>query len=501
REQQEKKARARRKQFADDLDKISEKIKSDEPEERVRCLLEEMKGELAGVQESVQDPNVFVKSVLRIEKNALESLENIKSEYIVTKPRGTGLNKQLARDWVLYRNLYQQLSTTTFLNAEKEISNMISEIGACHAILLDKQLRFNEALSIKCGNTKQLSSKESKETRAKIKEVTGAVSDLILDLNREIENNIKQIQSEIAQINISKLDDVELIRKKEFYESRISEEFENAQHLMGDIRAQLDNISWIKTEDGTYITSMDERESLENELLTLREQIELDLELSQLGTAVSIIHHEFTNTITSIRRSMIRLKSWADFNDELVPLYRDIKNNFEQLDGYLTLFTPLNRRLYRKKIDLTGKEIAKYVLDIFKERLRRHEIKLKFKGAFLKKTISCYPSTLLPAIINVIDNAIFWLGRSLNHREILLDADEDALYISNNGEPLLDSDVLTGNIFEQGFTRKPGGRGMGLHISKEVLKREGFDISISEVKPDMKVTFKISVNNGTGENV
>jgi len=499
-EQQEKKARVRRKRFIDDLESVFEKINKGEPNEKVKNLLSETKNDLIGAQKSIEDPNTLVKSVLFIESEALKSLEGIKSEYIVTKPRGTGLNKQLARDWNHYQQLYQQLGETTFLNAEKEITKMVSEIGPNHAILLDRQQRFNEVLSVKFDNTRLLSVKESKETKEKIKEVSEQISGLIQELNREIDINIKQIQSEIVKINISEFDDTELIKKKEYYESRISEEFENAQRLMWDIRAQLDSISWTKTEDGAYITSMDEREVLENELLALREQVELDLELSQLGTAVSIIHHEFTNTITSIRRSMVRLKSWTDFNRELVPLYSDIKNNFEQLDGYLTLFTPLNRRLYRKKIELTGKEIAKYVNDVFKERLRRHDIKLSLKSAFLKKTVRCYPSTLLPAVINVVDNAIFWLGRASGPREISFDADEEALYISNNGEPLLNSDLLTGSIFEQGFTRKPGGRGMGLYISKEVLRREGFDITVAEVKPGMEVTFKISVKTEGNDN-
>ncbi|MCM1234957.1 MAG: hypothetical protein NC489_33075, partial [Ruminococcus flavefaciens] len=31
-------------------------------------------------------------------------------------------------------------------------------------------------------------------------------------------------------------------------------------------------------------------------------------------------------------------------------------------------------------------------------------------------------------------------------------------------------------IFERGFTTKPGGRGLGLFISKQVLNQENFDI-------------------------
>ena len=38
-------------------------------------------------------------------------------------------------------------------------------------------------------------------------------------------------------------------------------------------------------------------------------------------------------------------------------------------------------------------------------------------------------------------------------------------------------------IFELGFTRKPGGRGLGLYISKDVLNREHFELKVSD-NPD-----------------
>ena len=34
------------------------------------------------------------------------------------------------------------------------------------------------------------------------------------------------------------------------------------------------------------------------------------------------------------------------------------------------------------------------------------------------------------------------------------------------------------SIFEFGFSRKPGGRGMGLHIGRESLRRIGFDLKL-----------------------
>ena len=33
-------------------------------------------------------------------------------------------------------------------------------------------------------------------------------------------------------------------------------------------------------------------------------------------------------------------------------------------------------------------------------------------------------------------------------------------------------------IFEQGFSRKPGGRGLGLYISRKVLQKEGMKLEL-----------------------
>ena len=44
-------------------------------------------------------------------------------------------------------------------------------------------------------------------------------------------------------------------------------------------------------------------------------------------------------------------------------------------------------------------------------------------------------------------------------------------------------------IFEFGFSRKPGGRGMGLHIGREGLRRVGFDLQL--IDRDEGATFGI----------
>ena len=76
-----------------------------------------------------------------------------------------------------------------------------------------------------------------------------------------------------------------------------------------------------------------------------------------------------------------------------------------------------------------------------------------------------------------MDNAIFWLQRIRDRpREIILDTDRDDLLVRDNGPGVSSRDRE--NIFAMNFSRKPGGRGMGLHISRATLSRVGLRLTL-----------------------
>ncbi len=234
---------------------------------------------------------------------------------------------------------------------------------------------------------------------------------------------------------------------------------------------------------------MDVSAALDDRLLALEERAEADLELAQLGLSVQVINHEFGASIQAVRENIRRLKGWADLNPDLVDVYQGIRSSFDHLDGYLTLFTPLQKRLYRRPISISGADIYKFLMDVFRERLAKEGVILNASDEFLEHRISGYPSTFFPAIINLVDNAFFWLDRAPQPRQILLSVDGDAILVSNNGPEVSERDQTS--IFELGFTRKPGGRGLGLHIARQALNRDGFSLQLRAPLDGMNVTFSI----------
>ena len=203
--------------------------------------------------------------------------------------------------------------------------------------------------------------------------------------------------------------------------------------------------------------------------------------MTQLGAAIEVINHEFDASIRSVRSSLRRLKSWADLNPGLRELHDDIRTSFEHLDGYLTLFTPLQRRLYRQEVEIRGSAIVRFLTDLFRERLRRHDVHLESTSRFDGHTFTGYPSTFYPVFVNLVDNSLFWLSDQPQPRQVVLDVVDGSMVVSDSGPGIRERDWES--IFELGFTRKPNGRGLGLYISREVLRRVGYTIDVQESGP------------------
>ncbi|PCJ07938.1 MAG: hypothetical protein COB16_09645 [Rhodobacteraceae bacterium] len=107
-----------------------------------------------------------------------------------------------------------------------------------------------------------------------------------------------------------------------------------------------------------------------------------------------------------------------------------------------------------------------------------------------------YRSSLYPAFVNIVDNAIFWLQQSRSEiSRIELRKDGDDFLICNNGPSISPRDRE--NIFSLNFSRKPGGQGMGLYISKEAISKMGLELSLDENSQKYGVTFRISPKNAS----
>lgn len=197
--------------------------------------------------------------------------------------------------------------------------------------------------------------------------------------------------------------------------------------------------------------------------------------LAQLGIAVEIINHELNSMYGQVSTSINTISKYLSNTAESQKHYKYLKNAFEHLDSKYKSLNPLYRKARRTKQYVKGSELKNYLINFFEESFNEDKIFLNSTKEFDLSETYTFESVLLPALINVINNAIYWL-RSVNNRTILLDYEPSTktIIICNSGPSIKESKL--GEIFELFYTRRPKGRGIGLYLSKDILNTVGLDI-------------------------
>ena len=216
------------------------------------------------------------------------------------------------------------------------------------------------------------------------------------------------------------------------------------------------------------------------EIVELRAHADAQLELVQLGMALAVVDHEFQATVSSIRSDVRRVGAWAKKNPQLVRLYEDLRRDIDHLESYLTLLTPMQRRLRRTPTTIKGSDISRYLDELFRDRLADVGVEIRPSREFQAARLEGYTSTFYPVFINLVDNSLYWIQRdsAVSTQVIELDKRGDTLVYRDSG-PGIAAD-LADRVFDFGFTTKPGGSGLGLAIASQVLERAGWSIHLGD---------------------
>ena len=489
RHKQAKRVRRRREDFRNSLQKVFTVIDDLQTEQKAEESLSALQRNVSKVLASDTPDHQKASLLMRHEKEARNQLHELRKNLTVTKPRGVGLPRDLMNEWNSYLIQMERLTAEVFKPFEAKIETYISRAARRAEIPLDDAVRLDSAVSNYKSNAlktvrrlrgdvdtlvQDIATTVKKETRGSLKALNHTIDDVMAELER-MQRGPKS-QGGIAEV-------------RENLVGKIVSVSETEKEKLERLRVQLNQVERIWDQDG--YDSSELAEAFEEELIELRARSDSDLELAQVGMALNTISHEFDKTVGALRNGLRRLKAWVDANPELNDLYRDLRTSFDHLDEYLTLFTPLDRRLHRTKINITGKNIYDFLSGLFQVRLKRHNVKLTPTDAFLNASISCYPSSLYPPFVNLVDNAIFWLQQNRDLvREITLDSEGDTLLVRDNGPGVSARDRE--NIFTRSFSRKPGGRGMGLPISRETLSRVDLRLTLAPASGYLGAVFRIS---------
>ena len=450
-----KEASQQRGSLARKLNAFFEQTTLNRPATEAVALEERTKERLAAVAANTAlDPDRAADELLRIEAEVRQAVETLQARYLVRKSAALGLTKPLLRDWASYREQYEKLGTEVFEplvgNIEKALSDVTEEFG----IPLDKRRRLDEALQ-------EAATRSARQVDASVKSLDQQVATVAAAMKARgrqavlsLSNLVTEVRSEFASTNLENLPGEQAMQVGARLRKQMAIEADLCAEALTRFQERLASVLEEDRERGTQEELLG---ALEEKVESLTDELDKYIELAQMGLAINVVQHDFGAAIETIRTRIVSLQPWAKANEDLADLYSTLRAAFEHLDAHLTLFLPLNRRIYRGKVFVRGENIALFLSSLLGRKLEGTEIRIEATDAFREYEIECYPSTFYPVFLNLADNAIHWIRESgIRPGLVLLDAQGRDLLVSDNGGGIAERDRAA--VFDYGFTRKLEGR-------------------------------------------
>lgn len=488
-ERQQKRATAKRVKFARGLETFFGEVNSGLPEAEVGTLRQLTHSRMEAASK-LADKDKAAAALIRAEKDAVARLLEVRQKYDRKKPAGIALTRDLGRSWDAYQLEKSRLDRDVFRPFEDDIAQTLGAVATQARLYIDQRKRLEDRIRALATERHRDLDEAVKQARDTASETRNTVFEITQKALSSLDGTIKTIEADLNRTNLDLMEPDQIEDMRKGWETQLNEIEGRHRDALTAARDMLASLAEnLRSSDGEEPAQI--MEAMEERMLALEEQADDDFEMVQLGLAVAIINHEFAAAIKNVRRSVQELGQISRRSDALRPLYQAIRSNFEHLDGHLNLFTPLQRRLYRSTQAISGKSIKNYITDLFSNRFERHKIALDCTPAFLSTEIDCYPSTLYPVFINLVDNAIFWLANvEAAPRTVRLDAEAGRLIIANNGPAIEERDRE--KVFERGFSRRPGGRGLGLFIARKALQTEAMNLELAAAPVGFGVAFHIA---------
>lgn len=489
RKKREKQSTTKKNKFGTQLATFFDKIDAGKLTLTVVDIISDFKDKVDVELSGKKSSKMKALAIGRIEKETMAELDKVRKSSVISKPRGVGLNSELLNNWQAYQAEFNQLSKKVFLPADQQVGEIITRVVKENKLDLKPGLRLNAAVRKYSNDTVSSIKSLRTQTEETLTDLTRSVRETTKDSFRNVSKVVDEVLVDLEEMETAPQAEFNFSAEREAFEKIVGTAFEEESEKLRKLASQLEAVLASTQSDGSDMVEI--TEALEEEVVALRERQDIDFELAQIGMALNTINHEFGKTAGGLRDGFRRLKSWSNANPDLKRLYEDMRANFDHLDNYLSLFNPLDRRLQRNAVDIKGSEIFRFVSDLFEKRLVRHNIRLIADEAFKQHVVHGYQADFYPVFVNLIDNAIYWASTGKNEDGLIeLVEDGGDLCVRDNGRGVSSIDVR--NIFEMNFTRKPGGRGMGLHISQQALDRLGYHLSLDPPTRGTGACFRIS---------
>lgn len=217
--------------------------------------------------------------------------------------------------------------------------------------------------------------------------------------------------------------------------------------------------------------------------------------LAAVGQLASALAHEIRNPVAMIAASLRRARAGDSTRprDELIGI---AGAEAEKLEKLTSDFLEYARSVSLALRPYSLSAIATTVADLASASAEESGVQLRVEADADPIVVSCDPSRLHRAVLNLVRNAIEATDRGGTVTlRVRADGNNGLLSVSNPGGPI--PPEMTARLFEPFATAKAGGVGLGLSIARSIVRAHGGEILLAEnthacVRFDMTVPLERS---------
>lgn len=219
--------------------------------------------------------------------------------------------------------------------------------------------------------------------------------------------------------------------------------------------------------------------SLDSARKTIQQRFVYYSRLATVGTIAQMLVHEIRNRTTAFGSFLKFFKNrFGPFeHKDVEQQYRCTDNAVNALERLADTFAPLASRAFRRrKRHSVLEDQINDCLALQRGEIERKHVRCRVPDS--KTHVAVDPGELDAIILNLITNAVYWLGdvpkenRELEFRLTPISGGQRVRVWVHDTGPGLDADDVE-KVFWPGVTRKPGGIGMGLTVASELVAAYG----------------------------
>lgn len=209
---------------------------------------------------------------------------------------------------------------------------------------------------------------------------------------------------------------------------------------------------------------------------------------------IRVLTHEIMNTVTPISSLSDALVSYLEpEDDELTPERRKalrdgldtIASSSRSLIQFVESYRNLTRVAPPVKSVFYVRDLASEVMELTSEQLASSGASFSFAERSDDVILFADRGQILQILINLVKNAVQAKARTIKMEARIDSSDVTIIEVSNDGEPI--SPEAQKQMFVPFYTTKQDGSGIGLAISRQIMRMHNGQISLSSSTPEKTV--------------